>query len=231
MYIWFNRSRPCSNSPARRTNRQWMNVGCEDGEGVSDSEQVVLEQVILEQVVLEKGEIQFVVREQGAENAMTSTEISAVKRYYKMNRAQLTLRLTLQPKDEIKRDVFFLAMYEDKIVGFCQVVLYERSWYIWNLMRRRRYLQASNTKEHAIKKLTKGRYGGTPVNLRGVGGQLLQHAEDFVRGEVDPGTKLHLEIKSKYARVLQPYYEKYGYTCRDCDAWWHMNVFHFEKQL
>ena len=50
------------------------------------------------------------VREQGTENAMTSTEIAAVKRYYKMNRAQLTLRLTLEPKGEIKRDIFLPCM-------------------------------------------------------------------------------------------------------------------------
>ena len=204
---------------------QWVDIGCEDGQasgiGVSGA--------------VDSGasgtSIQFVVREQGTENAMTSDEISTVKRYYKMNRAQLTLRLNLQRKGEFKRNIFVLAMFEDKIVGFCQVVWYGRDWYIWNLMRRRYYSQASSMRERVIKKLSKGRFGGTPVNLRGVGAQLLEHAENLVRDEVEPGTKLKLDIKSKYSHVLRPYYEKHGYTCRDCDAWWHMNVYHFEKEL
>lgn len=206
---------------------EWLDMGCED-EG--DKDELTSSEIVDEST--QDGDLHFVIRDQGSsENQLTPSEVGLVRRYYRMNRARLTLRLILNLKGTLTRNVFVLAVLEDKIVGFCQVVLNEGRWYVWNLMRRRRYLQASSMKERVIKKLTKGHYGGAPASIRGVGGRLLEHAESFVRKEAGSGTTLFLDIKSKFSRVLQPYYESLGYECTNCDLWFHFTVYHFEKVL
>jgi hypothetical protein len=181
--------------------------------------------------------IRFEIREHGTDHELSATEETTIKRYYRMNRAQLTLKLRLDNPGAVERNIVVLAFLEDKIVGFCQIVMLgyhdDERWYIWNLMRRKQYLQAQSNVQAIAKKVTAGRYGAgsTPADLRGVGSRLLTQAENLVRKEAGDGTKLNLDIKSKYSRTLQPYYTRHGYECTNCDLWFKQNVFHFHKIL
>ncbi len=174
----------------------------------------------------------FVIREQGTANALSKPEQKMVKRYWKMYKSRLTLKIVFKTDNEdYARNVFILAsLPSGKIVGFTQLVMNKHSeWWLFNLMRRHAYAEATTFKDKVKKKLTKGRFGGTPLDLRGLGANLLTRAETFVKQA--GASQLQLAIKSKFSRILHPYYTRHGYKCTDCEAYWGPSVYHYLKNL